>query len=78
MSRDKDVGCCGIERGVHRRPCLAREDLPDPSLGGFRGRVMRRSARADRPQRLMDGVANDQEEDPEDPQHKKQEKDGVE
>src|SRR5215204_7155346 len=77
VPRDKDVGRCGIEGWVHRRPCFASEDSPDPPLGGLRGRVMRRPARAHRPQRPPDGVAHDQEEDPEDHHYQEQEKDGV-
>src|SRR5215211_4276475 len=78
MSRDEDIGGRGIEGGVHRGPGLASEDLPDPVLGGRRGRVMWRSAGAHRPQRLVDGVARDQEEDAEYPQRYEQEQDGVE
>src|SRR5215211_3928863 len=78
MSRDEDIGGRGIEGGVHRGPGLASEDLPDPVLGGRRGRVMWRSAWAHRPQRLVDGVARDQEEDAEYPQRYEQEQDGVE
>src|SRR5215204_5655348 len=77
VPRDKDVGRSGIEGWVHRRPCLAGEYRFDPLLRSLRGRVMRRSARAHRPQCLTDGVAPYQEEDPEDPQYQEQEKDGV-